>query len=264
MFDASEYEVIVTDDGSRTTAELMLRERFPWARWIAGPCRGPAANRNNGARVARGDWLAFTDDDCLPEPNWLAGFNEAAAQGAQVLEGKTICSQGIRSTLDEAPVNLTGGLFPSCNLMIRRDAFQRIGRFDEDFCFWCEDQYFNTLARRTGNVPRFVPDAVVDHPRRRRPFGWALGLRWEARVLLWYKEGNAGSIWRWLPAHLLKFRAGEILDRRFGWISVRAAASVVMEFLCVVVHLRRWDAQYRPVNADYDVRRLEAAKETKC
>ena len=60
-----QYEVIVTDDGSRSTAQQMVQENYPWVLWIAGPCRGPAANRNNGAEAAQGQWLAFTDDDCL-------------------------------------------------------------------------------------------------------------------------------------------------------------------------------------------------------
>ena len=51
---ADRYEVIVTDDGSAETSADVVRQRFPWARWAAGPRRGPAANRNNGARQARG------------------------------------------------------------------------------------------------------------------------------------------------------------------------------------------------------------------
>lgn len=66
---AEQYEVIVTDDGSDLTAEQMILERYLWARWVAGPRIGPAANRNNGVQYARGEWLAFTDDDCLPDPN---------------------------------------------------------------------------------------------------------------------------------------------------------------------------------------------------
>src|SRR5688500_16117871 len=68
---ADQYEVIVTDDGSITTAEAMIREKFSWARWTQGPRKGPAANRNHGASLAQGEWIAFTDDDCLPSSRWL-------------------------------------------------------------------------------------------------------------------------------------------------------------------------------------------------
>lgn len=239
------YEVIVTDDGTSSTSEALVRDQYPWARWIAGPRRGPAANRNNGARVARGDWLAFTDDDCLPEPGWLAGFCQAALSGAEVLEGKTICSQGIRSCLDEAPVNLTGGGFPSCNLMIRRDTFERLGRFDEDFPFWCEDQYLHSMVQRAGCGRKFVGDAIVDHPRRRRPSGWQMGLRWEGRILLWHKEGKVGSVWRFFPLHCLKVRIAQALDYPLQWDTVHGGLAIAVELVCLLMHLRGWDRKYR-------------------
>ena len=55
------YEVIVADDApDGQNARAMVAERFPWAHWVAGPGKGPAANRNRGAAEARGAWLAFT------------------------------------------------------------------------------------------------------------------------------------------------------------------------------------------------------------
>src|SRR5882762_3404290 len=69
--DASRYEVTVTDDSKTSTAEAMVREQFPFATWIKGPQRGPASNRNYGARAGKGTWIAFLDDDCVPGPGWL-------------------------------------------------------------------------------------------------------------------------------------------------------------------------------------------------
>ena len=69
-----QYEVIVSDDSAHAAARELLFDRYPWVRWTGGPRRGPAANRNAGARVARGEWLVFTDDDCLPEFGWLEGL----------------------------------------------------------------------------------------------------------------------------------------------------------------------------------------------
>ena len=69
------YEVIVSDDGPEgSNARLLVEEKYPWVRWVAGPARGPAANRNRGASQARGGWLVFTDDDCLPQAGWLAAY----------------------------------------------------------------------------------------------------------------------------------------------------------------------------------------------
>jgi glycosyltransferase involved in cell wall biosynthesis len=106
---AADYEVIVSDDGRTSTAEAMVKQQFPWARWVPGPQRGPASNRNCGARSAGGKWLVFTDDDCLPSRDWLAAYAAAATDEARVLEGKTVAC-GFRDRLDmECPVNETGG-----------------------------------------------------------------------------------------------------------------------------------------------------------
>ena len=245
--EAKEYEVIVTDDGSRGTAEAMIADRFPWARWVAGPRRGPAANRNNGAKAAQGDWLAMTDDDCLPAPDWLQSFTSAINPNTDVLEGKTTCRAGISSPLQEAPINLSGGNLWSCNLMIRAELFRSVGGFDESFRMpACEDMEFNERLRKGGHIPLFVPQAIVDHPPRPRPGGWRLGLMWESRVNLWYKEGNIGSVWSWLPVHLLKYRAGKVLDYPIRWHSLRASASLALELTCVLLHLQGWQSRYRP------------------
>ena len=101
---ADQYEVIVTDDGSHSTAESLVREQYPWVRWVQGPQKGPAANRNRGAKFAEAEWLAFTDDDCLPGPHWLAAFAAAVRPDMAVYEGKTTCEAGITSPLYIAPI----------------------------------------------------------------------------------------------------------------------------------------------------------------
>src|SRR5437870_4053857 len=78
------YEVIVSDDGRRMPAEEHLAKSFPWVRWVTGPGLGPAANRNCGAKAALGQWLAFVDDDCLPEKTWLEAITENIAKGMDV------------------------------------------------------------------------------------------------------------------------------------------------------------------------------------
>ncbi len=70
------YELIVVDDGSTDGTVDYLRQlaREDKLRFISQRNAGPAAARNNGARIARGKILAFTDDDCQPEPGWLAAL----------------------------------------------------------------------------------------------------------------------------------------------------------------------------------------------
>jgi len=68
------YELIVTDDGTAANAKEMVKLNYSWAKWVEGPKRGPAANRNYGAAQAKHEWLVFTDDDCVPCQNYLKVF----------------------------------------------------------------------------------------------------------------------------------------------------------------------------------------------
>ncbi|MCC6730580.1 MAG: glycosyltransferase [Chthonomonadales bacterium] len=160
------YEVIVTDDGSASTAERILRERYPWARWVPGPRKGPAANRNSGARQARGEWLVFTDDDCLPEPAWLAAYADAMAQDALALEGAIAPVGEPASELSECPTNLAGGCFWSANISVKRSLFEAVGGFDARFPYAAHEDEDLYLRLRERTRVRFVPGARVLHPIR--------------------------------------------------------------------------------------------------
>ncbi len=166
--EAENYEVIVTDDGRTSTAERMVREQFPWARWVQGPRRGPAANRNNGARQAGGEWLVFTDDDCLPVPAFLSSYMVATTSSSvSVLEGKT-SPVGIRQRTDmECPANENGGYLWSCNMAVRKDLFEKMEGFDTGFPGPAlEDVDFRTRLKKAGHLFVFVPNALVLHPWR--------------------------------------------------------------------------------------------------
>src|SRR5690606_21029723 len=64
----TDFEIIVSDDSRKQLATEILHHAFPAVKWIEGPKRGPAANRNAGAKVANGEVIVFLDDDCLPQP----------------------------------------------------------------------------------------------------------------------------------------------------------------------------------------------------
>lgn len=175
---------VVTDDGDDDVSARLVAARFPWASWQRGPRRGPAANRNAGARAATTPWIAFVDDDCVPRPGFTAALLAAVGRGgAEVLEGCTITPDKVDSPFREGIENTTGGVFWSCNLAVERAFFERIGGFDEDFTeAGGEDMEFAHRFQRLGGRARFVPDAVVDHPVRR------VGLRkllWKLRLSRW-------------------------------------------------------------------------------
>jgi len=81
---AEQYEVIVSDDGRQTTAE-MIRERYPWVKWVANSKRrGVAPNKNNGAQYAQGGWLSQMMIAC--QSRIVSAFTEATAGSALALE----------------------------------------------------------------------------------------------------------------------------------------------------------------------------------
>ena len=171
---AQQYEVIVTDDGSQITAEEMIRERYPWAKWVAGSRKGPAANRNNGAMYAQGEWLAFTDDDCLPDSSWLEAYAEAivAEPSCLVFEGRTYVDRPKRSLADKAPVNESGGYLWSCNFAMQKQLFESMEGFDERFPYAAmEDVDLRLRLTKLGYKFCFIKSAAVCHPWRPQG-GW--------------------------------------------------------------------------------------------
>jgi GT2 family glycosyltransferase len=168
---SDQYEVIVTDDGSRTTAERLVVGRYGWAKWVVGPGKGPAANRNNGAKYAVGDWLAFVDDDCLPDPQWLKSYGEAITANPDylVFEGRVYADRPKLTLAEAAPIFETGGYLPSGNFVCRKDIFESLGGFDERFPYAAmEDVDLRTRLLKAGHRFLFIREASVCHPWREK------------------------------------------------------------------------------------------------
>ena len=176
-------EILVSDDSRTSGSRQLLAGRFPRVRWLKGPLRGPAANRNHASRYATGDWLAFVDDDCIPDRNWLNEISKLVAT-ADVIEGRTICPAKTNHLLEEVVENETGNLFWTCNLAIRRDRFEELGGFDEDFLEpGGEDLEFAWRIKQRRLTVRFASDMIVYHPARKLPL-----VKWVYRVfqLRWH------------------------------------------------------------------------------
>src|SRR4051812_4685788 len=93
--DPADFEVIAVDDGSGdSTPEVLQAAVGDGALRLRSlrlePSAGPAAARNAGWRIARAPLVAFTDDDCVADPGWLAaGLAGAARHPGAVLQGRT-------------------------------------------------------------------------------------------------------------------------------------------------------------------------------
>jgi glycosyltransferase involved in cell wall biosynthesis len=223
----------------------MIREKYAWARWTAGPRKGPAANRNRGASLATGEFIAFTDDDCLPSAGWLAAYAAAIDPAVNVYEGKTTCDAGIRSPREHSPINLTGGYLWSCNMMVRRDFFERFP-FDESFPYpHMEDTYFREQLKRRGEHFVFIGDAVIDHPPRALPPGRNWAVTHECEVIYYYKLHDLPPslpvyLWR-----LVKNKIRLILAYPLGVASLSAMYHALAEILGVAVHYGQWKRRHR-------------------
>lgn len=175
------FEVIVADDaGDPEThylvSQLKLVAAFTLSYVPVIGEHGPAAARNAGWRAARGRIVAFTDDDCLPQPGWLINGLAAFTPGIIGVAGK------IRMPLPPRPTDyelnaagLEGAEFVTANCFYLKQALEKAGGFDERFRLaWREDSdlYF-TLLQSGGQFAR-AESAVVVHPVR--PGRWGVSL----------------------------------------------------------------------------------------
>ena len=138
--------------------------------------RGPAAARNLGWRAALGKIIAFTDDDCVPEKDWLANGVSAFVNGVAGVSGRIIVPLSSDPTDNER--NATGlerSDFVTANCFYRRSALEETGGFDERFSTaWREDSdlYF-TLRERNYSLA-WSTGAIVLHPVRPEHWGSSL------------------------------------------------------------------------------------------
>jgi glycosyltransferase involved in cell wall biosynthesis len=138
--------------------------------------RGPAAARNAGWRFARGRVIAFTDDDCIPEPEWLAAGTRAMREGASGVSGRVVMP------LPEDPTDyelnaagLASAKFVTANSFYLRSALEAAGGFDERFAIaWREDSDLWLTFMERGEPLVSAEDAVVVHPLRPAPWGVSL------------------------------------------------------------------------------------------
>ena len=173
-------EVIVVDDGS-TDATPRIAQGFP-VHYIRQENRGPAAARNRGAAEARGDLFAFTDADCVPEPDWLEllanGLVESVgATGGTytIANAESALARMVHEEIAARHARLEGDVdfLGSFNVAYDREAFEAVAGFDETFKMAsCED---NDLAYRLhdkGYRLCFIPAARVAHfhPTRLGPY----------------------------------------------------------------------------------------------
>jgi glycosyltransferase involved in cell wall biosynthesis len=192
------FEVVLVDDCSPDGASSVLAElaplvRFPLRILRTDRNRGPASARNLGWRSSSAPLLAFTDDDCIPQPGWLSGLVAALAR-VDVVQGATLpnpqqmdrvgaFSRSLRIT---APTSF----FETANMGYRRRVLEDVGGFDESFPLAAGDLGHRALA--AGASFAFAPDAVIHHEVHASSFVHAVAKTksWQGlvRVVVRYPE----------------------------------------------------------------------------
>ena len=203
-------EIIVA--GQQDMAGLIDLPKLTFIPVVEQP--SPARNRNTGAARARGDWVCFTDADCVPEPDWIEQLLRAVAAGADVIGGAVAVPQGTTywNWCDSllAFEGLLAGVVSAgqvksaatLNFCLRRNLFISLGGFDEAFVGAAgEDLDFCWRLRQAGYTITLAPGAVVRHNHSRHSFrsAWQHLYRYgEATSQFRFKRGGnvTWRIWR--------------------------------------------------------------------
>ena len=180
------FEVIVVNDGDPALSESAIA---PYQSGLGSSLNiqllfqentGPAGARNTGAKRARGQLLAFTDDDCRPDSDWLRAIatdwtnhsaSDVFAVGGKVINAlpnnlyasaSQLHGDAVYAYFNRQPDKAT--FFASCNFAVSREAYQRLGGFDDRFPIAAaEDRAFCDRWLREGYALRYVPAARVYH-----------------------------------------------------------------------------------------------------
>lgn len=209
FFEPAAYEILIVDDAACAETRRQVEN---WAKRVA-PCghcvrylpvddasipHGPATARNLGWRAARGEIIAFTDDDCIPTPGWLQAGLSGFTDDILAVSGRIVVPLTENPTDYEYNAShLANSEFVTANSFYRREALMIVGGFDERFTSpWREDSdLFFTLLEKHAQYT-CVPNAVVIHPVR--PARWGISLSQQRKSMfnaLLFKK-HPGLYWQ--------------------------------------------------------------------
>ncbi|HEY8002859.1 MAG TPA: glycosyltransferase family 2 protein [Phenylobacterium sp.] len=226
-----DYELLIVDNASSDRTAQAAAGADPSIRLIENAeNRGFAAAVNQGARAARGTWLALLNPDAFAEPAWLERLMAAAAAHPAVhaFASRQLMAQdptrldGLGDVMALAGFPFRGGytqadpgpmppawVFSACGgaMLVDRALFLRLGGFDERLFCYCEDVDLGYRMRLVGEPTLLVPDAVVRHVGsassggRRSDFAVFHGTR--NRFWVFVKDTPPVLFWLTLPLHIL-------------------------------------------------------------
>ena len=225
-----DFELILVDNASSDAAARAAAAADPSIRLIENSDnRGFAGGVNDGARAARGRWLALLNPDAYAEPGWLAALTAAttaypdvrAFASRQLMASDPRLLDGLGDVMTSAGFPFRGGygqpdpqrqepgeVFSPCGgaMLIDRGLFLDLGGLDERLFCYCEDVDLGYRLRLAGERALVIPDAVVRHEGSastggpRSDFAVFHGTR--NRLWVFVKDTPPVLFWLTLPLHL--------------------------------------------------------------
>jgi glycosyltransferase involved in cell wall biosynthesis len=209
------YEVIIVDDGSEEPPEAAvaaLQNRLDIT-LLTQPNSGPATARNTGALKSKGEFLVFTDDDCIPKDNWLQCLTARFAQSPScAVGGRTInaLTGNLYAVASQLLVDYIFSYYnrdsnnarflTTSNLAVPADKFFAMGGFDTEFRRAAgEDREFCANWLHRGHRLIFANEVVVFHNHHltfpdflRQHFNYGCGAYRFRRKCSSYQEKRVG------------------------------------------------------------------------
>ena len=229
----SDYETILVDNASRDGSVVFVKERYPWIRIIEkSENLGFAGGTNAGIREAKGEYILTLNNDTRLEPEFLEEMIAAIRTDEQVgmvapkmllMDGRInatgMCISRSGAAWNRGMFEEDAGQYDLAERMIgacagaalyRRELFDEIGLFDEDFFLYHEDVDLSFRAFLAGWDCLYWPEAVVWHVN-----SGTLGF--ESENCVYY--GNRNIIWfvvKSYPTWLLVSSLPWIIGRNVG------------------------------------------------
>jgi glucosyl-dolichyl phosphate glucuronosyltransferase len=271
--DAVDWEVLVVDNNSSDRTSDVVRstsERYPGRfRYLFEPQPGKSRALNAGIREARGNLLAFIDDDVVVEPTWLQNLTAALNKGECAGVAGSILPEGSFSPPRWIPLKDQHALAPlaifnpdreagplnespyGANMAYQKRVFGRYGGFRTDLGpepgsgnpQKCEDSEFGHRLLTAGETLRYEPTAVVYHSvpsnRVQKKYflaWWFDKARSDIRAFgipadtKWFVAGIPLYLFRRLVVWTLRWMVGVEPSRRFSCkLKVWTAAGMFLE-----------------------------------